>query len=199
MANFDPDAMRQGDWLNMRDEVRELLAAPHKHGHVTWRLGPERLTREQLQDACNRVKRVVDAFAFARVPGVVGNPLLDFASAPLDPLSFDVLPGPAPSWAAISVQGEAPSLVAFAATLELASGGGRLRRCAECNTCFVRVRRQKYCSRRCTDKANKRAYLKTARGKATNREAARRHYQKKIRSRVGRATKIGRGRKEEGS
>jgi hypothetical protein len=41
-----------------------------------------------------------------------------------------------------------------------------LRACPECGTIFYRVRKQRYCSRRCTNRANMRAWRQSVHGKA---------------------------------
>jgi hypothetical protein len=59
----------------------------------------------------------------------------------------------------------------------------RLRMCPECCTVFLRVRKQQYCSRVCVNKANMRAWLKTPKGKASQRASSRRTYEKRVRGR----------------
>ena len=54
-----------------------------------------------------------------------------------------------------------------------------LQRCPECPKIFVRVRKQRYCSRQCVNRVNARKWRNTAEGKRKNRERAAEGYQKR--------------------
>jgi len=49
-------------------------------------------------------------------------------------------------------------------------GASRVRRCPECRSFYVRVRRQEYCGRRCVNRANMRAWRKTERARKRTRD-----------------------------
>jgi hypothetical protein len=63
--------------------------------------------------------------------------------------------------------------------------------CPECGTLFVRIRRQKYCRRRCVNHANLRAW-RARRGRTRINEDARKAYARRIKARLGAATHVGR-------
>jgi hypothetical protein len=66
----------------------------------------------------------------------------------------------------------------------------RLRCCPECWTVFLRIRKQQYCSRRCVNRANMRAWLKRQHGKASHRASSKRSYAKRVRARLGAKVQI---------
>jgi hypothetical protein len=67
-----------------------------------------------------------------------------------------------------------------------------VRRCPECRTIFYRVRKQRYCTRTCTNRANMRDWRNTAQGKA--RESDRNHgrYQARVRRNTSPKAKVAR-------
>jgi hypothetical protein len=56
-----------------------------------------------------------------------------------------------------------------------------VRRCPECQTIFYRVRKQRYCTRTCTNRANMRNWRNTAQGKARESDLNHRRYQSRVR------------------
>jgi endogenous inhibitor of DNA gyrase (YacG/DUF329 family) len=67
----------------------------------------------------------------------------------------------------------------------LQKDASHLRRCPECQTIFYRVRKQEYCSRRCTNRANMREWRKTPKGKARESDLNHSRYQARVRRTVG--------------
>ena len=65
-----------------------------------------------------------------------------------------------------------------------------VRRCAVCGRIFVRVRKQLYCTRRCTNAASTRAYRRTPLGKEAVQRTNRRAYEKRTKARLGQNVKI---------
>jgi endogenous inhibitor of DNA gyrase (YacG/DUF329 family) len=55
-----------------------------------------------------------------------------------------------------------------------------VRRCPECQTVFYRVRKQQYCSRRCTNRANMRQWRQTEKGKTRESDLNHRRYQSRV-------------------
>jgi hypothetical protein len=87
--------------------------------------------------------------------------------------------------------GDVAHLFALRLSHELAGPAGpRVRQCPECNEIFLRVRKQQYCSRRCVNRANKRAWLATPQGRRKNREADRRRYERRVHERLNAAVKV---------
>jgi hypothetical protein len=76
-------------------------------------------------------------------------------------------------------------LDAFAATVMLllyASSGVPILRCPECGIIFCRVRKQKYCSRPCTNRATVRRWRATPAGKEYEATRARKRHEKRFRN-----------------
>jgi hypothetical protein len=65
----------------------------------------------------------------------------------------------------------------------LARDIAHLRRCPECQTIFYRVRKQRYCTRTCTNRANMRAFRQTAKGKELGSDLNR--YKARVRRKTG--------------
>jgi hypothetical protein len=59
-------------------------------------------------------------------------------------------------------------------------------RCPACNTLFVRVRKQRYCSRRCTKRENMRDWRKTEKGKQYDRTRAAAYYEDRMKAKGAR-------------
>lgn len=74
----------------------------------------------------------------------------------------------------------------------------RLRCCPECSAVFLRIRKQRYCTRRCVNRANMRTWLKDRRGKASHRASSKRSYEKRIRTRLNPNLKIAGRKAKEG-
>jgi hypothetical protein len=76
-----------------------------------------------------------------------------------------------------AVTGPARDLFLQATIMLLLNHPGLVQLCPECeNKYFVKVRRQRYCSRKCVDIANHRAWFKTRKGKKYLRELKKRRY-----------------------
>jgi hypothetical protein len=67
-----------------------------------------------------------------------------------------------------------------------------VRRCPECQTIFYRVRKQRYCTRTCTNRANMRDWRNTAQGKARESERNHARYQARVRRNTGPKAKVAR-------
>jgi hypothetical protein len=66
----------------------------------------------------------------------------------------------------------------------------RLRVCPECGDVFLRVRKQRYCTRRCVNKVNMRAWVARTHGKASHRASSRKSYVKRVRARISPNVKV---------
>jgi len=75
----------------------------------------------------------------------------------------------------------------------------RLRRCPECGTIFLRMRKQLYCTRKCVNKANKRAWLATPKGRRASRSHRRRAYERQQHKKYGPKVKVGEHKTRKGS
>ena len=209
--NFEQ--FREGDWLNLQDD----LAAFERSGPSTLTLSPAdrdvaklRVTRD-LNDLRSLQVRFLGVLlpialrqsATPTPSGRTSDPAIAFAfhqhlssESHVTQVRIGIADHP----------GEAPRLVlsgkyfdilcakaALLLLLERSAATQRLRACPECETTvFIRVRKQRYCSRRCVNKANMRAWLEGPQGKASHRESSQRSYAKRIRARTSTKVKIGR-------
>jgi len=189
-ANADLHQFREGDWLNLLDDLAAFARWTRLSGPMNLRLaaidepGPrahEPTLFIGLQQAIRNLLRRV-----AESQSVLSRP-------PVQSGGFDLVKD-----VAVSVEarrGETPALVFLGGFLNLLfikaavvlateASAGRLRLCPECESLFLRVRKQQYCSRRCVNRANMRTWLKSKRGKASHRASSTRSYDKRKRART---------------
>ena len=67
----------------------------------------------------------------------------------------------------------------------------RLRSCPECRAVFLRIRKQRYCSRRCVNRANMRAWLRVQAGKKSHQASSRRSYARRVHADTSQNVRIG--------
>lgn len=84
-------------------------------------------------------------------------------------LIVDVIGGPGTRTLRVGGSVRASFLLKLA-ILMLTDAGRRVSQCPECGSFFVRVRRQKYCKRKCTDRATWRNYPKEKKERARQKE-----------------------------
>jgi hypothetical protein len=70
-------------------------------------------------------------------------------------------------------------------SLLLSQDMAHMRRCPECQTIFYRVRKQRYCTRTCTNRANMRAFRQTAKGKELESDLNHERYKARVRRKTG--------------
>jgi hypothetical protein len=211
-TRLDFEQFREGDWLNLRDD----LAAFERAGPSTLTLSPAdkdvaklRVTRDLNDLRTLQVKLLSVLLPIALRQSATPAPSGKFS----DPASAFAFHQGLPSESSIAPvrigiaddPGMAPRLVlrgnyfnllcAKAALLLIVERGPtaqRLRACPECETTvFIRVRKQRYCSRPCVNKANMRTWLSGPKGQASHRKSSQRSYAKRVRSRTSANVKIG--------
>ena len=69
-------------------------------------------------------------------------------------------------------------------------GKGKLKKCPQCGSIFIKVRRQKFCSTRCTNKASMAAYLAKRENLQKHRESSHLSYARKKRAGTGPNVKV---------
>lgn len=160
-ANTDLDELRPGDWMNLRDDLRAFFGFGRKPGTATpyapkdmgGIVAMARIHSGALEEPELRELQRVARETFAAVLHRGGKPSY---------LPYD-LPG---KWmlfgGTLGVRGTPvqvlESVLLFALTQS--REGRQIRVCPEDGKLFFRVRRQRYCSRQCVDRANKRAQRK---------------------------------------
>jgi hypothetical protein len=205
-AEADLEAFREGDWLNLQEE----LAAFVRSGPAGLTLrtdGPLGALRQDVES-----RRRVQQFQ-----SDVGDLLQQIAAAQSTfPPEARAKKYFNPDWSGDSLNGitrfglttdgvARPRLALYGNFLKLAyfqaallllvlkdPGVARLRMCPECRTVFIRVRKQRYCTRRCVNRANMRAWTARPHGKASHRKSSREAYKKLVRARTGPRVKVGR-------
>jgi hypothetical protein len=74
----------------------------------------------------------------------------------------------------------------------LARDVAHVRRCPECQTIFYRVRKQQYCTRTCTNRANMRDWRQTAKSKELESDLNHGRYKARVRRETGPNAKVAR-------
>ena len=204
----DLEQFREGDWLNLQDD----LAAFERCGPPSLELGPTDENLAKLRTTSDpklfrklqvKLASLLQTIAMRQSTTTVSQAPSSKASDPgsvfafyrtLSSVSFsaDVVrigiadgPDKVPR---VLLEGKYFDVLYAKAALVLLLVGSpareRLRLCPECLTVFVRVRRQRYCSRRCVNRANMRGWLGRHKGKASHRASSKRSYAKKVRARL---------------
>lgn len=199
-ANADLEQFREGDWLNLRDDLaalaRALLSGPLiltlMPTNEPRRLGAvdsgEYVEWLQLQDNFRRVLRTVAASQSPIDPQGLSSGAIELVTVGIS-VAADPTKGPC-----VELSGEYPTLLFVKAVLLLAAepAAARLRLCPECESMFLRIRKQQYCGRKCVNKANMRAWLGRQHGKASHRASSRRSYVKRTHARTSANVRIAR-------
>jgi hypothetical protein len=204
-ANADLEAFREGDWLNLQDDLAafehltpllgpmKLVMAIQKHGPLSAYKATVFLG---LQKAIHNLLLRVAESTSSDASQLVEAGALDLVEVAL---TIDVNPSMGP---ALVLAGKLLPLLFIKAGLLLATDPAalRLRVCPECESMFLRVRKQRYCGRRCVNRANMRTWLASQEGRKAHRAFSRRSYAKRVRRRLGANVRItGREQKKRGS
>jgi hypothetical protein len=194
-ANANLKAYREGDWLNLQDD---LAAFEHR----TPLLGPMKLLMAieeheplgayeptvflVLQEAIHDLLLRVAESTSPDTDRLVEAGALDLVQVALT-IDVNRREGPV-----LMLAGKLMPLLFIKAGLLLATEPAalRLRCCPECESIFLRVRKQRYCCRRCVNRANMRAWLASREGRKAHRASSRRSYAKRVRRRLGANVRI---------
>lgn len=160
-AQLDLDRLRPGDWLNLRDELADFLhgTRPTLAGGIVTMVTespfPQKYPDENFRELQKEVRGLLAGLVGTRERGgeIPQMPIrAEFALLPTDDLG---VPGRCVLQVMSSVRD-----VFLLTLMHLITQGNTspVRRCPECQTFFYRIRRQRYCSRRCVNRANKRAW-----------------------------------------
>lgn len=205
--NADLDQYREGDWLNLQDDLvsfgRAELAGlsfnPTDQPMLSDALVARAFRRLQ-QDLRELLRPIAESQSAIDPQSRFGRELArhsDMSSEstrPLEGAFFTVVvePGDAPR---LKVSARSTELTFIKAVLLMlvvtSTAQTRLRLCPECGAVFLRVRKQLYCSRRCVNRANMRAWLSEPNRKASHRASSTRSYAKRVRARTHARVKVG--------
>jgi hypothetical protein len=152
LASFDPDTAREGDWLNYQASLDGLV-----------RRGHQALFGARLHPSNSPVVNV-DKGKIRKTSSVIRQVVRQFAAGGfVEPVTVTVgiaALGGAKPMLAVLAEHERQHDVAILLTAMYLANAQRppIAVCPEDERLFVKVRRQQYCSRRCVNKANIRAY-----------------------------------------
>lgn len=151
-AQMDLGRLRVGDWINLKEDMQNFLsrAGPLQPFDVKVFLAlPSTPAADLSKEDCQAIQHKMLDMLEKLVDKRGGHKVAPTVKG--DGLTFNLLPGPVPV-----VQGPASSeLFGFVLFYLIAQEAkGRVLRCPECQTIFYRHRKQKYCSRTCTNRAN---------------------------------------------
>lgn len=170
-AQRDLSALREGDWLNLYDDLDRfcglgvtMLLGAHERIITTPQAPPGGLTRDAVRALQVETQRVLETVAdwnanpAQPVPGAAAARGGVAASVTLRGIRAVWVPPPV---GALMFEGAAGDMVCVRLFLILSDGdhAARVLRCpaVPCRRLFLRVRRQRYCSRKCVNRANARA------------------------------------------
>ena len=201
-ADLDLSTFRAGDWQNLTDELYEFLdvqESPSADVSLQGRLrtsapivrvtsqvasgiyvgpgplGTLRIDQARILALKSRVVKSLGAI-IDNVPIKAVSPRLQPRVNDRRQLALEIL--------------DASSLATtFRAVLYFAlkeTGVGRIRRCPECERIFFKVRTQKFCSPTCGNRVATRKHLRNPDARKARRRAARRAYEKRVKSKIPR-------------
>jgi endogenous inhibitor of DNA gyrase (YacG/DUF329 family) len=194
-AQRDLSELTETDLQQLRGDLNEIIGSGTKfvftgNASLSPQLGspsPSQFTAEDFRSLQREIRGILGNFTQAGS----GNLAVTEIKAGYTIVNADFAGFPDRSFVQVRGSGRDLALLALLTLLSLASVPYVLR-CPECGTIFVRVRRQKYCSRRCASNANFRAWSATNRERvrAAARKAARKRYEKTTRARFGQKVRI---------
>jgi len=189
------NTLRPGDWLNLRDDVDDFLrpegSLAATGGILAQWTGPDprELTEKDIWDLQSTVQAILNGLVSGREmvqdtpPATDLGPQLQFPT-----LSYALVPAPPPfvGRTILYVSGSTQDVfLAILLHLLWREPTNKIRRCPECGGLFVRNRKQRYCSQRCTKRATMRTWRKKPQGKAAAARSSRAQYERKVKQKTG--------------
>jgi hypothetical protein len=159
-VKMDLERTREGDWLNVQDDLAHFLEPKDPpEGDVVFDVYQDPESKKYPK------QKIVSLQKEARLllPLFIGG---DWATTPTTAfkpeITYELLPG-----GVLCAHGKFRDMFVQRIINVIANPAemSKVKQCPECGTIFSRVRRQKYCSGACVDRANKRVWLATPKGK----------------------------------
>jgi hypothetical protein len=169
-AQLDPDELRPGDWMNLREELAAFLGVRAAGGHWLPDLGglygfyaipsrpprPSEMSEQAIRALQGEVRALLAGIADSHGPQ--DGTRQTQAPIPVT-VTYTTMPLAGARRAQPVVQGSTRDLVLHTLIqLIVKEDVSAIRRCPEDERLFYRVRRQAYCSRTCVNRANKRTW-----------------------------------------
>ena len=202
-SQMDLNSFRSGDWLNLHEDIVAFLGLVQVGDAYKLRsqvnesdppvavvmptdLVPgKRLSRATIRAMQEAARDVLKLVVTARQrPDLFRGPRRTIQ------IRYDLVPL-FKSRSLLFVSGRAREVFVFMLHLVLSQQpSDKLKTCPQCDKIFLRVRRQRYCSRQCTNRANMRAFLARSQGRDATRRYARERYARKQRERLGENVRV---------
>jgi hypothetical protein len=194
-AQADLKALRRGDRLNLRDDLFMFAhSVPYSSDEdLEVNAGDVFLSRKialrEMSD--EQIEKVRGEFL----------EILDGLSMPKGRSRFATV-GPLPRLQFYAGEGEGGATIIFASSqdprevllyrlmrlLESSANTSRLQICPECRRIYIKVKRQKYCSQRCAN----RAYIREWRSSKGESKANHKQYEKRTKAKTAKSVQVGR-------
>jgi hypothetical protein len=174
----DLDAIRPGDWLNLRDELTRFMGfregQPSTLGYVALsRPIPAQASEDYIRELHAETTEMLDmvlALRDAGGPTTTTTRKRDLRETTVRWSAFALRSG---GPVVLQAMGDLKSLFRLRLLFLFAQeGANRLVRCPVCQRPFWKAGRKKYCSRACTNKAVFGAWLKSDKGRTRSTRAA---------------------------
>jgi hypothetical protein len=192
-TRLDLTALRPGDWLNLRDDFLEFFgvrghqhADPFKGANLSTVGGiivspicfdPAARQEDTPEDFEALQKEVSDILYTLTEPLHIGP--LELTRIVPTSLCIRTCFQRVQGKNYLVAEGRTRDLFLFILNDLLLYHADTILRCPECNRIFYRVRKQEYCERACTNRANVRTWRQREEGKQAEAERARKRYDKK--------------------
>jgi hypothetical protein len=195
-AQMQLDALRPGDWLNIRDDFhafwRQRETAAEPGGIMAQPLqhpSPQEYTEADFRALQTEVYGILNGFVCEREsPGFSLQLAEIHAQFGILNVGARDIPG---GWTLLQALGHTRDMFLLIFFFLLSrQPTDRILRCPECHTIFCRIRKQKYCTRACSNRATVRQWRQSATVKQAEAERAHQRYVKKKRPAIGPHTQV---------
>lgn len=206
-VNMDLDQLRAGDWLNLQEDLVRLAGFQRRYtfedtamatqafGASPWPVSrrwsttaPRDLIPQLQAEVQQYFRGVIELQTYYEqlFSRAVADPLPELPEVAIPETRVKLWPywwperEDSPTGVSQLIDGTLRDLLLWRLAFVLACDASHVRRCPECRTIFYRVRKQLYCSRRCTNRANMREWRKTPEGKARESDLNHSRYQARV-------------------
>ncbi len=180
-AAMDLAALRPGDWLNLQDDLASFLGCKRGQGELVSAKGairmtplahplPYEYTESDFRTLQRETNTLLQSLAYE---DMLSAEMLDIHA------HVGIVSLPPTGWTISVAQGGTRDMFLLYLWLLIREEGiGHIKRCPEpkCGAIFYRIKKQKYCSRTCTNRATVRAWRQHEEVKKNEREKAHQYY-----------------------
>jgi len=196
-AQADLANLREGDWLNLREDILAFVTNPSARGVVMMPTEND-LSREDFKSWQKDVYAIFAGLAAHRGIGDRGTRAeqvktqVKTFSIPTFPVNTKMGVSPFGNSALVMFSGPVRDLFLYRLSLLLDQDPSRIFRCKspDCDRIFFRIRKQKYCSPRCQTREFMRTWRKDNEGNES--ELNHKRYKNRVEKTRGRPTKVAR-------